>query len=119
MPLFNQFQSEIDEVLNGLILQRVFAGHTADYATYQGLAAAAARLVWEARTERQKLGDFAEEFFRRLALRLAHPMLLRKSELHRLVHFVDPQDIPEEVAQKLDLLASLFASVRPSEETRM
>ena len=119
LPLFNQFQSEIDEVLDGLILQRVFAGHTADYATYQGLAADAARLVWEARTERQKLGDFAEEFFRRLAHRLAHPMLLRKSELHRLVHFVDPQDIPEEVAQKLDLLASLFASVRPSEETRM
>ena len=119
LPLFNQFQSEIDEVLDGLILQRVFAGHTADYATYRGLAADAARLVWEARTERQKLGDFAEEFFRRLGHRLGHPMLLRKSELHRLVHFVDPQDIPEEVAQKLDLLASLFASVQPSEETRM
>ena len=119
LPLFNQFQSEIDEVLDGLILQRVFAGHTADYATYRGLAADAARLVWEARTERQKLGDFAEEFFRRLGHRLGHPMLLRKSELHRLVHFVDPQDIPEEVTQKLDLLASLFASVQPSEETRM
>ena len=72
--------------------------------------------MWEARTERIKLSDFAEEFFRRLADRLGHAMLLRKGELHRLVEFTDPLSIPEEVSEKLDLMTELFAAARPGEE---
>jgi ABC-type branched-subunit amino acid transport system ATPase component len=116
LPLFGQFRSETDEVLDSLILERVFAGRTRDFATWQSLNADAAQLLWEARTERIKLSDFAEEFFRRLADRLGHAMLLRKGELHRLVDFVDPKRIPEEVSEKLNLLASLFAKAKPGEE---
>ncbi len=43
-------------------------------------------------------------------------MLLRKGELHRLIDFVEPAAIPEEVSRKLDLLAALFDSARPGEE---
>jgi ABC-type branched-subunit amino acid transport system ATPase component len=116
LPLFGQFRSETDEVLDSLILEHVFAGRTRDFATWQSLNADAAQLLWEARTERIKLSDFAEEFFRRLADRLGHAMLLRKGELHRLVDFVDPKRIPEEVSEKLNLLASLFAKAKPGEE---
>jgi hypothetical protein len=63
-----------------------------------------------------KLSDFAEEFFRRLAAKLGHTMLLRKGEFYRLVAFVEPQELPEEVTEKLDLLAVLFAGAAPDEE---
>ena len=117
MPLFGQFETEVNEVLDALILERVFAGSERDFGTWQGLEPAAARLLWEARTERVKLSEFAEEFFRRLADRLGHAMLLRKGELHRLVEFVDPATISEEVMEKLDLLAELFAAANPGEES--
>ena len=117
MPLFGQFENEIDDVLDALILERVFSGRTRDFATWQGLDADAARLVWESSTKDVKLSDFAEEFFRRLADRLGHAMLLRKGELHRLVGFVVPGSIPEEVSEKLDLLTTLFAAANPGEGT--
>ena len=115
-PLFGRFENEIDAVLAELILERVFSGRTRDFRTWQGLDADATRLLWTSSTGSIKLSDFAEEFFRRLADRLGHAMLLRKSELHRLVDFADPDSIVDEVTEKLDLLASLFATARPGEE---
>ena len=109
LPLFDRFRRETDEVLDELALDRVFDGRERDFLTWRGLDADAARLLWEARTERLKLSDFAEEFFRRLADKLGHAMLLRKRDLHRLVDFMDPEAIAEEVSEKLGLLAELFA----------
>ena len=115
LPLFVEpFASDIDEVLDALILERVFSGRASDFATWQGLDADAARLLWEASTERIKLSDFAETFFRRVAERLGHAMLLRKGDLYRLVDFVDPQSIPAEVSETLDLLEALFDAAKPS-----
>jgi hypothetical protein len=51
-----------------------------------------------------------------LADRLGHAMLLRKGELYRLVDFVDPKAIPEEVSDQLDVLAAFFAEAKPGEE---
>ena len=94
LPLFAEpFASEIDDVLDALIMERVFSGRASDFATWQGLDVEAARLLWEASTERIKLSDFAETFFRRVAERRGHAMLLRKGDLHQLVNFVDPQSI--------------------------
>ncbi|MGK2915960.1 MAG: AAA family ATPase [Porticoccaceae bacterium] len=108
MELFDSFRAEIESVLEQLILERVFDGVTADFQTYRSSAPDGARLLWEAKTERLKLSDFAEEFFRRLAAKLKHAMLLKKGELHRLVEYADPQIIPAEVTEKLDLLDGLF-----------
>jgi hypothetical protein len=108
LPLFSQFESEIDAVLDELIIERVFGGRARDFETWQGLERDAARLLWEARTERVKLSEFAEAFFRRLAEKLGHAMLLRKGEFYRLVHFVEPRELPEEITEKLDLLAVLY-----------
>ena len=104
LPLFDK----TDDVLSALIQERVFDGSQSDFTTWRDASEDAKRLLWEARTERLKLSDFAEEFFRRLAQKLGHAMLLRKGELHRLVHFVDPATIPQEVSEKLDLLQKLF-----------
>ena len=115
--LFERCKRVTEEVLDALILERVFPGRARDFATWQGLDADAARLVWESSTATVKLSDFAEEYFRRLADRLGHPMLLRKGDLHRLVELVDPASIPAEVAAKLDLLADLFGAARRGEKT--
>ena len=116
-PLFADQAVEMAEtVLEALILERVFDGRGQDLATWKQADAAAARLLWEARTERLKLSDFAEEFFRRLADALGHAMLFRKGDLHRLVRHVDPASIPPEVAEKLDLLKALFDGAAPEED---
>lgn len=117
LPLFDQFRHETDEVLDELVLDRVFEGRKRDFLTWKGMEASAARLFWEARTERIKLSDFAEEFFRRLAEKLSHAMLLRKRDLHRLVEFMDVDTIAEEVSEKLKLLVDLFERASASDKS--
>jgi ABC-type lipoprotein export system ATPase subunit len=116
MPLFHGFQTEISEVMERLIQERVFGGSVEDFETWRSAPPDAGRLLWEAKTERLKLSDFAEEFFRRLAEKLGHAMLLKKGDLHRLVAFSDPARIPQEVGAKLDRLKVLFDNAKPSEE---
>ncbi len=115
MPLFDNFQPAIDSVLSALLKERVFSGSDADLLVFQAADPATARLLWDAKTERLKLSDFAEEFFRRLAVQLGHAMLLRKGELHRLVAYADPSRIPAEVGAKLDLLRAVFLSASNDE----
>ena len=108
MPLFESHRQDIDAVLDELLIEIIFAGSDADFRTYRSSPADAARLIWDTKTERLKMSDFAEEFFRRLAKRLGHAMLLRKGELHQLVPLSDRASIPGEVRDKLDLLQNLF-----------
>lgn len=110
--LLGGFREEIEVVVGQLILERIFDNVETDYQTYRTSAPEVARIVWEAKTERLKLSDFAEEFFRRLANKLRHPMILRKGELHRLVVHADPNSIPVEVKEKLDLLQGHFKAAR-------
>ena len=113
LALFDGHAAEIGKILDSLILERAFDGRDDDFSTWKQAGDDAARLIWEARTENVKLSDFAEEFYRRLADSLGHPMLMRKSELHDLVRFVEPGYISQEVTEKLDLLEALFKSSNP------
>jgi len=110
LELFDSFQLEIDEVLDALVLERVFESNELDFKAWKQAPGEAVRLVWEAKTERLKLSTFAEEFFRRLATKVSGGMLLKKGELHRLIPLVVPKSIPPEVTEKLDLLQQLFQS---------
>lgn len=112
MELFDGYREEITAELDGLIRERVFGDVGADFKAYRDAAPDTARLLWEAKTERMKLSDFAEEFYRRLAMRLGHAMLLKKGELYQLVRYVDPERMPAEVNDKLDLLYVLFKPVQ-------
>jgi ABC-type cobalamin/Fe3+-siderophores transport system ATPase subunit len=116
MTLFGGFQTEIDEVLDALLLEQVFDGTHADFAAWMQSPPEAVRIVWEAKTQRLKLSTLAEEFFRRLSLRLGGSMLLKKGELHRLVAVVEPKSIPSEVKEKLDLLHQLFKAAALASE---
>ena len=118
MDLFGGHRQEIDEVLDGLVLEQIFDMVEADLIAWQQAAAEVARIVWEAKTERFKLSSFAEEFFRRLAQRLGGPMLLKKGELHRLVALAPVKAIPAEVGDKLTLLATLFAHGQAANTSR-
>lgn len=111
MELFSHIPEDIASVLEELIIDQVFEGRSEDYAVWKASAADMSRLLWEARTERMKLSAFAEEFFRRLAMRLNDQMLLRKGELHRLVPYAT--HIADEVREKLDLLDAIFRSAAP------
>lgn len=108
MELFNAFRGQISDTMKMLLIERVFGGSDTDYGTYRRLDPAAARLIWETKTERLNLSDFAEEFFRRLSVVVNMPMLLRKGDLHELVKDVDASLIPGEVKEKLDLLLKIL-----------
>lgn len=110
LELFGGFSVEIDEVLDALVLEQVFDSLDADFQAWKQAPTDAARIVWEAKTQRLKLSTFAEEFFRQLAGRVTGGMLLKKGELHRLVAMVDSKMIAAEVVEKLDLLNTLFES---------
>ena len=100
------FSNAADEVLDALIRERVFDDR--QFPAWKRADADTAQVLWDARTERLKLSEFAEEFFRRVGQRLGHPMLLRKGELYRLIRRVDPASILPEVVRKLDLMQALF-----------
>lgn len=112
LELFDGYRPEINEILALLVIDKVFDGDESEFKTWRGSSPDAARLIWNAKTERLKLSTFAEEFFRRLSAKLGGSMLLRKGELHRLVAFVALETIPPEVSEKLDLLRNLFGGTK-------
>ncbi|MGQ9371714.1 AAA family ATPase [Azospirillum sp. ST 5-10] len=106
-----------DKILEQLVTERIFDGNAENYQVWRDSPPDAARLIWETQTERRKMSDFAEEFFRRLAQELGGAMLLKKGELHRLVpHALLSPAAEKEVREKLDLLAEIFRVARPHEE---
>ena len=112
--LFDASDLEVDEVMDALVLERVFESIAADFQAWRQAPPDAARIVWEAKTQRLKLSTFAEDFFRRLAAKIGGGgMLLTKGELHRLITLVDPKTIAAEVSEKLDLLQILFTVAVP------
>ncbi|MEN5239762.1 MULTISPECIES: AAA family ATPase [Pseudomonas] len=109
----------IDEVISQVVTELVFDGDVTDYRAWQESPAEAARLVWEAKTERRKLSRLAEEFFRSLARRIGGGMLLKKGELHRLMSFAKLSANAEaEVRVKLDLLYEIFENANSHSEER-
>lgn len=116
LELFGDYQVEIEDVMDALVLEQVFDGTQADFEAWKQAPTQAARIVWEAKTQRIKLSSLAEEFFRRLSARVGGSMLLKKGELHRLVSVVDPKNVAAEVNEKLDLLHQLFKFAAQSSE---
>lgn len=117
--LFSQQGREaVEDALAQTLRDDVFAGSQADYETWAASPADAARLIWEARTERRKLSAVAEAFFRRLAQKTGAAMLLTKGELHRLIPLAQLTPAAEaEVRQKLDALEPLFKRAQQHGET--
>lgn len=113
-----QTRTTVDEALAETLRDEIFRASVADYETWAASPPDAARLIWEARTERMKLSAVAESFFRRLSQKVGGGMLLTKGELHRLIPHAElsPAAV-DEVRNKLDLLHRLFERAREHEET--
>lgn len=104
-----QAHTAVDETLAEVVAEMVFDGSVQDFNLWRESSSDAARLVWEAKTERRKLSALAEEFFRRLAQKLNVTMLLKKGEFHVLVSGAELTPAAEsEVRTKLDLLEEIF-----------
>ena len=117
-PSSKQRKDTVEEVLAETLRDNIFAGSQADYAIWVASPADAARLIWEARTERCKLSAVAEAFFRQLAQKLGEAMLLTKGELHRLIPHAQLTSVAEaEIREKLDLLHQLFERAQQYSET--
>lgn len=107
----------IEEALAEVISESVFDGDVAGYEEWRQLPPISANMVWESGTRRRKMSAIAEEFFRRLAQKTGHSMLLTKGELHRLVPFAELSPTAKtEVHAKLDALQRLFEQARPHAE---
>jgi hypothetical protein len=113
-----QVRAAVDDALADTLRELVFDGIEANYDTWRQSPPDAARLIWEAQTERRKLSTVAEEFFRRLAQRVGGSLLLKKGELHRLIPHAELSPTAEaEVRAKLDLLQQIFQQAAPRDET--
>jgi hypothetical protein len=97
-----------EEVLQELLLERVFDGSQVDLENYNRADSSTRKTLWRAQTQNRKLSSFAEEFYRRLATRSAAPMLWRKGELHQLVALCEAAELNGEVREKLDALQALL-----------
>ncbi len=51
-----------------------------------------------------KMSKFTDQVFEELAKSQNQPILLKKGEFHQLIEFIDIEDIPGEVTEKLDLI---------------
>ncbi len=109
------FTETAADILDQLVLERVFDANQGDFATWKNASDDERRLIWNAKSATTKLSDLAEAFFRRLADQSDRPMLLRKSILHRLVEHADPSTFSPEVRTKLDLVEELFDGAEPGE----
>lgn len=116
--LFSQQKKEaVEEVLTQTLRDEIFDGSQADYETWAASPVDAARLIWEARTERRKLSTVAESFFRQLSQKIDEEMLLTKGELHRLIRYAELTPAAElEIREKLDELQKLFLQAQQRSE---
>jgi hypothetical protein len=100
------------EILDQLILDQIFDSNTADFNNFSQANQSTQNTLWRAQTQTQKLSLFAEEFFRRIAEATSTRILLRKSDLYRLIERLDPASIDPEVAAKLDAILKLLKANR-------
>ena len=100
------------EILDQLILDQIFDGNMADFNNYSQANPSMQNTLWRAQTQSRKLSLFAEEFFRRISEATGTRILLRKSDLYRLIERLDPASIDPEVAAKLDAILKLLAANR-------
>ncbi len=96
------------EIMDGLILERVFDGEKADYDNYRKADPSTRKTLWRAQTQTRKLSAFAEDFFERLAAATGNRVLIRKGGFHELIALCEPAELNGEVGQKLDALKRLL-----------
>jgi predicted ATPase len=102
------FARQRQEIMDMLILERVFDNEQSDFENYRKGDPSTRKTLWRAQTQGRKLSTFAEDFFERLAKATGTRVLIRKGGFHELVAFCEPAELNGEVNQKLDALLQLL-----------
>ncbi len=99
-----------NNILERMILKDIFGENEDDFESWKAADKNLGNIVWEARTERMKMSDFGERFFRELSASSGQEMLLRKGNLYRLIELIEPEDIPKEVVDVLGKIHDLLTA---------
>lgn len=94
------YYKDMQEIIDRKLLTDVFSGDKNQLQEFQDTSKSLRRTL----LKNYKMSSFAEHVFERFAEKQGQPILLKKSDFHRLIDYVDRGDIPGEVSQKLDLL---------------
>jgi ABC-type branched-subunit amino acid transport system ATPase component len=103
------FADSRKQVMNGLLAEFIFSDEPEDLEAYMRADLPTRKALWRAKTQHLKLSRIAEEYFRRIAVATATPMLLRKGLLHELVAICDADELNGDVKAKLDALHKLLS----------
>jgi ABC-type arginine transport system ATPase subunit len=103
------FANSRKQVMEAMLKEFIFSDEPADLDAYERADLPTRKALWRAKTQHLKLSTFAEEYFRRIALATATPMLLRKGLLHELVDICDPEEMNGDVRAKLVALHKLLS----------
>lgn len=89
------------EILNSCLLADVFDGDASQLKEFQSASQNLKRTLLKS----TKMSSFTQKVFKLFAEKENQPILMNKGEFYQLVKFVDVEDIPLEITQKLDLIA--------------
>lgn len=103
------FANSRREIMNAMLAEFIFNDEPEDLEAYLRADLPTRMALWRAKTQHLKLSRFAEEYFRRIAVATATPMMLRKGLLHELVRICDPEEMNGDVKVKLDALHKVLS----------
>jgi len=94
--------SNFIESLDKILLKEVFRGDKSQLQEFQSASKALQRTL----LKNIKMSSFTTKVFEHFAATQNRPILLNKGEFYQLVQFIDMDDMPAEVSEKLDLLVA-------------
>jgi hypothetical protein len=103
----------VQDVLDARLLEKVFSGDMEQLEEYKKASASLQKTL----LQNLKMSEFAEGVLEEVARRQKQPVLLRKGEYYLMMEDVIASDVPQEVTEKLDRVAEVFANVGKSQTT--
>ena len=118
-PRLDDYKKLAHEILNSIIQKHVFGDSQQDFDVWNEAPPETQQLKWEEKTKTCKLSTLAEKFYRKFANEInneiKHDMLYTKGTLYQLIDLVEPESIPKEITEKLDLIQDLLENSSPQE----
>jgi ABC-type branched-subunit amino acid transport system ATPase component len=96
------FSESFRNVIDQCLLDDVFDGDKRQLEEYHKVSLGLKRTLLKS----VKMSEFAEKVFEKFSKDHKQPILLNKGEFYKLVQFVSPADISEEIKEKLDLISA-------------
>jgi len=88
------------EILNQCLLSDVFDGDASQLEEFKS----ASRNLKRTLLKSTKMSAFTQKVFELFSKKQDQPILMNKGEFYQLIEFIDPEDIPLEISEKLDLI---------------